>query len=178
METTDGPGVARFFKGWQLGNERLVAAIRPLNADQLALPVGSPTWPIWASASHVAGARAYWLCTVFGEAGLETTPFTDAIAESGWEDDLEHPRSADELVRALESTWKIVEHCLATWTPESLGQEARRVRGDEVQMHTQQSILYRILTHDAYHTGEISLTLGSAGLGEVDLWRGLGRVVK
>ncbi len=29
-------------------------------------------------------------------------------------------------------------------------------------MHTRQSVLYRILTHDAYHTGEISLTLGSA----------------
>jgi hypothetical protein len=45
-------------------------------------------------------------------------------------------------------------------------------------MHTRQSVLYRMLTHDAYHTGEISLTLGSAGLGEVDLWRGLARIVK
>jgi uncharacterized damage-inducible protein DinB len=174
---TTSSGVAPFFKGWQLGNERLVEAIRPLSADQLALPVGAPTWPIWASVSHLAGGRAYWLCAVFGEPGLETTPFTSAIAELGWEDELEHPRRADELVRALESTWKIVEHCLATWTPESLGQEARRVRGDEVQMHTRQSVLYRLLTHDAYHTGEISLTLGSAGLGEVDLWRGLARVV-
>jgi hypothetical protein len=45
-------------------------------------------------------------------------------------------------------------------------------------MHTRQSVLYRLLTHDAYHTGEISLTLGSAGLGAVDLWRGLARVVR
>jgi uncharacterized damage-inducible protein DinB len=82
-------------------------------------------------------------------------------------------------VRALESSWRIIEHCLATWTPESLSQEARRVRNDgEVQMHTRQSVLYRLLTHDAYHTGEISLTLGSAGLGAVDLWRGLARVVR
>jgi len=81
-------------------------------------------------------------------------------------------------VHALESTWKIVEHSLATWTPESLGQEARRVRGDEVQLHTRQSVLYRMLTHDAYHIGEISLTLGSAGLGDVDLWRGLARIQK
>jgi uncharacterized damage-inducible protein DinB len=178
VRVTDGPGVAPFFKGWQLLNERLVAAIRPLSADQLALPVGSPTWPIWASVSHLAGGRVFWLCQIFGEPGLETTPLTEMNVDMGWEDDLEHPRRADELVRALESTWKIVEHCLATWTPESLGQEARRVRGDEVQLHTRQSVLYRILTHDAYHTGEISLTLGSAGLGEVDLWRGLARVVK
>jgi uncharacterized damage-inducible protein DinB len=174
---TDSKGVAPFFKGWQLGNERLAAAIGPLNAEQLALPIGSPTWPIWASVSHLAGGRVFWLCQIFGEPGRETTPFTDATLDMSWEDDLAHPRSADELVRALESTWKIVERCLATWTPESLGQEARRVRGDEVQMHTRQSVLYRMLTHDAYHIGEISLTLGSAGLGEVDLWRGLARIV-
>ena len=174
----DGRGVAPFFKGWQLGNERLVAAIRPLNADQLALPIGSPTWPIWGSVSHIAGGRVFWLCNIFGEPGRETTPFTDPDSDMSWEDDLSHPRNADELVHALESTWKIVEHSLATWTPESLGQEARRVRGDEVQLHTRQSVLYRMLTHDAYHIGEISLTLGSAGLGDVDLWRGLARIQK
>lgn len=172
---TTGPGVAPLFKGWQLGNERIVARLRPLKAEQLALPVGSPTWPIWASASHLAGARVFWLCHVFGEPGIETTPFTHAVADLGWEDDLDHPRRADELVHALESSWRIIERTLATWTPESLGQEARRVRGDEVQMHTRQSVLYRLLTHDAYHASEISLTLGSAGLGEIDLWRGLAR---
>ncbi len=140
--------MAPLFKGWQLQNERLVAALRPLTADQLTLPVGSPTWPIWASASHIAGVRPYWLCTVFGEPGAETTPFA-GMSDAGWEDDLSHPRRAAELVGALESTWKIVD----------------------------QSVLFRLVTHDAYHTSEISLTLGSAGLGAIDLWRGLGRVV-
>src|SRR5438270_275545 len=129
-------------------------------------------------ASHVAGARVHWLCGVFKEPGLETTPFGDLnIMESGWEDDLGHPRDADELVHALESSWSIVAHCLETWTVDSLEQEARRVRGDEVQMHTRQSVLLRLLTHDAYHTGEMSLVLGSHGLGEIDLWRGLARVL-
>ena len=153
-----------------------MGAIRPLSAEQLALPVGSPDWPMWASASHIAGVRPYWLCTVFGEPGAEATPFA-GMSDAGWEDDLSHPRSAAELVGALESTWQIVERTLATWTPESLGQEARRVRGGEVQLHTRQSVLFRMLTHDAYHSSEISLTLGSAGLGAIDLWRGLGRVV-
>jgi len=170
-------GVAPFYKGWQLQNERLVAALRPLNAEQLALAVGSPDWPIWASASHIAGTRVFWLCTVFGEPGVEATPFAGS-GYVGWEDDLAHPRSASELAGALESTWRIIERCLATWTPESLGQEARRVSGTEVQLHTRQSVLFRMLTHEAYHTGEISLTLGSAGLGAIDLWRGLGRVVQ
>jgi hypothetical protein len=118
----------------------------------------------------------YWLCHVFNEPGAETTPFTDPSGV-GWEDDLDHPRGADELVAALRSSWAIVEHTLAVWTPDSLTQEARRVRGDKVQIHTRQSVLMRMITHDAFHSGEISLILGSHGLGAIDMWKGLSRVV-
>lgn len=167
--------LAPFYEGWGLINKGLVSALAPLSTEQLALPVGSPTWPIWASASHLAGARVYWLCHVFKEPGAETTPFTDPTG-LGWEDDIEHPRSGDELVGALASSWKIVEQCLAMWTPEMLGQEARRTRGTEVQIHTRQSVLMRLLAHDAYHCGEISLILGGTGLPAIDVWAGLSRV--
>lgn len=169
--------IAPFYEGWGLINAGLIAALAPLSADQLALPVGSPTWPIWASASHLAGARVYWLCHVFKEPGAETTPFTDPTG-FGWEDDLARPRSAPELVGALESSWKIVQRCLAGWTPETLGQEARRTRGSEVQIHTRQSVVIRLLTHDAYHCGEISLILGSHSVAAIDPWAGLSRVVR
>ena len=169
--------IAPFYKGWHLVNESLIKALAPLSAEQLALPVGSPTWPIWASASHLAGTRVFWLCQIFREPGAETTPFTDPTG-FGWEDDLTRPRSADELVGALTSTWKIVERCLATWTPESLDQEARRTRGTVIQIHTRQSVIMRMITHDAYHSSEISLILGSHGLAAIDPWVGLSRVVR
>jgi uncharacterized damage-inducible protein DinB len=168
--------VASLYRGWELQNERLSAALSKLTPEQLALPVGSPTWPIWASASHLAGARVYWLCHIFKEPGVETTPFTDPSG-MGWEDDPAHPRSADELVHALDVSWKIVRRTLDTWTLDSLGQEMQRVMSDgTIQFHTRQSVLYRMVTHDAYHTSEISLILGSHGLGEIDIWRGLARV--
>jgi uncharacterized damage-inducible protein DinB len=170
--------IAPLYAGWHLANEALIAAVEPLTGEQLALPQGSP-WPIWALVSHIAGARVYWLCHVFGEPGVETTPFTDPNA--GWEDDPAHPRSAAELVGALRSTWRIVERCLATWTPESLSTTAQRVRGERVQLHTRQSVLMRMITHDAYHCGEIAMTLGAHGLGgtspngPIDMWSGLSR---
>ena len=167
--------IAHSYEGWNLVNESLVAALAPLSAEQLALPIGSPTWPIWASVGHLAGARVYWLCHVFKEPGAETTPFTDPTG-MGWEDDLAQPRSAGELVKALTSSWKIVERCLATWTTETMEQEARRTRGSVVQIHTRQSVLIRLITHDAFHSGEISLVLGSNGLGAIDPWIGLSRV--
>ncbi len=164
--------IAPFYEGWRLANDTLIAALQHLTSEQVAIPVGSPTWPIWASASHLAGARVYWLCHIFKEPGAETTPFTDPSG-FGWEDDLTHPRDAKELTGALASSFGIVERCLATWTPESLTQEARRVRENVVQIHTRQSVLWRLITHDAFHSGEISLALGSNGLGAIDMWRGL-----
>jgi uncharacterized damage-inducible protein DinB len=150
-----------------------------LSTEELALPMGAPPWPLWASVAHLAGGRVYWLCHVVGEPGVERTPFRDP--ENGWEDDLGHPRTAEELVGALASSWEIVERCLETWTPEMLGHEVALTRGGATRLHTLQSILWRILTHDAYHCGEIALTLGSHGFdrggpnGPIDLWAGLSR---
>jgi hypothetical protein len=51
------PNVAPYYAGWQLANDRLIGAIEHLTPEQLALPVGLAMWPIWASVSHLAGAR-------------------------------------------------------------------------------------------------------------------------
>jgi uncharacterized damage-inducible protein DinB len=177
-------GVEAFYRGLDLENAALIGAIRDLTPEQLALPI-APGVPIWASVSHLAGTRVFWLCHIFKEPGAETTPFNDP-GGMGWEDDLAHPRSADELVSALESTWRIVERVLATWTPDTLGQEAKRVGPTgEVRLHSRQSVLMRIITHEAYHCGEIALTLGNNGLGgrtgpngPIDMWAGLSRLEK
>ena len=168
-------GVAPFYAGWRQMNDRLAEVVGSLSPEELAWVPAPQMWPVWALVGHLSGARVYWLCSVLGEPGAETTPFTNA-AEEGWEDDLSRPRGADELVHALGSTWAIVEGCLARWTPEMLPVEFPRRRGDVVQLHTRQSVLIRLLTHDAAHSGEISQTIGSHGRGEIDLWSGLSRV--
>ena len=164
-------GVASYYDGWRFTNDRLVQTIGRLSAEQLGLAAAPNLWPIWATAAHIAGGRVYWLCRVFKEPGATHTPWADP-ASDGWEDDLSHPRGPDELVGALESTWRIVEGCLERWTPAMLQDEFHRELGGKVQIHTRQAVLYRILTHDAEHCGEISLTLGMHGLPGVDLWTG------
>ena len=39
-----------------------------------------------------------------------------------------------------------------------------------VQRHTRQSVLLRLIFHEAYHVGEMSLTLGANGREPIDLW--------
>ena len=92
--------------------------------EQLAVRPSPELWPVWATVAHTAGARAYWLCEVIGEPGADMLPFTN-LADGGWEDDLDHPRGAGELVEALDSTWRLLEGCLDRWTPEMLASGIR-----------------------------------------------------
>ena len=168
--------VARFYVGWQLLNDRLVERIASLSSEELGWTPAPDLMPIWAIAAHLAGTRVYWLCHVLKEPGADTTPFADPSGE-GWEDDLSHPRGADELVFALRSTSDVVTAALGRWTPEMLAVEFPRERAGKIQLHTRQSILWRLITHGAAHTGEISLILGSHGQEGIDPWAGLSRVV-
>ena len=71
---------------------------------------------------------------------------------------------------ALETTGAIVDHCLDTWTGAMLKVEFERRYGAIRQLHMRRSILLRLLSHDAFHSGEISQLLGANGLPAIDLW--------
>src|SRR6266508_5148368 len=88
-----------------------------------------------------------------------------------WSSDVCSSDLSSELVMALESSWSIVERCLERWTSPMLGDVYTREIGGTTQEHTRQAVLMRLITHDAYHTGEISQTLVAHGQPEIDLWR-------
>jgi uncharacterized damage-inducible protein DinB len=170
MSSSDA-SVGRFYQGWQTYNERIVEVVRDLSVQDLQLRPAPDRWPIWATVGHTAGVRVYWLCGVFQEPGAETTPFPDPLSGIGWEDDLDTPRTAAELTEALDSTWRIVAGCLERWTPDTLSEQFERQAENKMQVHARQSVLVRLLSHDAYHSGELSQTLGIHGLPQIDLWR-------
>jgi len=168
--TADAGSIRHLYADWTQYRSRLTDGVRDLTDDQLAIRAGPDHDPIWALAAHCAVTRVYWLCGVLGEPGAETTPFPVPNGE-GWEDHLDHPRTAAELVVALDSTDAIVERCLDTWTVDMLDVEFDRSGRDGVpQRHTRRSVVLRMLSHDAYHAGEISQLLGLNGLPAIDLW--------
>jgi uncharacterized damage-inducible protein DinB len=164
---TDVAPVRDLFPDWPQYNDRLVAAIRDLTADQLALSAGPDHGTIWQLAAHTAGARVYWLCGIVGEPG----PFPNPGEGLGWEDDVAHPRSGEELAWAFGASWDVIASCLGRWTRADLARTVSRDRDGTPQVHTYGSILNRLFSHDAFHAGEISQLLGVHGLGEIDLWR-------
>ena len=160
-----------FYDRWPQYNRRLTEIVGAMTDEQLAIRPAPDLWPIWATVGHTAAARVYWLCGILGEPGAETTPFADPMSGEGWEDDLDHPRSAAELVGALDTTWAIIDGCLDRWTPEALQESVEREYAGRRTTHSRASIVQRILTHEAYHCGELSQTLGIANLPQIDLWR-------
>ena len=163
--------IRTFYDRWPQYNRRLTEIVGAMSDEQLAIRPAPERDPIWATVGHTAGARTYWLCGVLGETGVEATPFPDPLSGEGWEDDLDHPRGADELVHALDTTWAIIDRCLDAWTPTMLEETVERFYGEQRQVHSRSSILQRLLTHEAYHCGELSQTLGIHGLPQIDLWR-------
>jgi uncharacterized damage-inducible protein DinB len=159
-----------FYDRWPQYNRRLTEVVAAMSDEQLAIRPSPDGWPIWATVGHTAAARVYWLCGVVGEPGAETTPFPDPMSGLGWEDDLDHPRDAAELVVALDTTWAIIDRCLDQWTPAMLEETVERPMDGERQVHSRASIVQRLLTHEAYHCGELSQTLGIHGLPQIDLW--------
>src|SRR6478736_1764080 len=105
--------VRPFYDRWPQYNRRLTQIVGAMSDKQLAINPGpdADRWSIWATVAHTASARLYWLCNVLGEPGAEATPWPD-LPDDGWEDDLDHPRHADELVWALDSTFAVVERVL------------------------------------------------------------------
>jgi uncharacterized damage-inducible protein DinB len=158
-----------FYDRWPQYDRRLTEVIGAMTDEQLAIRPAPDLWPIWATVGHTAAVRVYWLCGVLGEPGAESTPFLPT--DDGWEDHLDRPRSAAELVTALDTTWAIIDRVLDRWTPEMLSEDVERFYGEQRQVHTRGSIVQRLLTHEAYHCGELSQTLGIHGLPQIDLWR-------
>jgi uncharacterized damage-inducible protein DinB len=162
--------VASLYPDWPQYAARIRDAVKDLTADQLDLRAGPEHFPIWGLAAHVAGTRVFWLCGVFEEPGAERTPFPAPMTDEGWEDDLAHPRSGDELAWALDSSWEVVRDCLERWAEGDLDRTAARVRDGVTRRHSRASVLNRMCSHDAFHAGEISQLLGLHHLPPIDLW--------
>ena len=158
------------FSTWPIFNARLRDMAAGLTEEQLAIQPSPARWPMWATIGHLACQRVFWLCDAAGEPGADTTPFTNAGNDCPGDDDLEHVLGPQQLVDALDATFRIVEDRLGSWTLESLDEEIRHPDWGPDWAYTRGAILQRSFAHDVHHASELNETLGRAGLPQMDLW--------
>ncbi len=154
---------------WPKFNRRLRAVVGAMTADQLSIQPSPDRWPLWATVGHLACQRVFWLCDFAGEPGAETTPFTNAGYDCPGDDDLTHVLSADALVFALDTTFRIIDNCLDGWTLDMLDEDIRR-DWDTPRIHRRGAVLQRVFAHDVWHSAELNETLAGQGFGQIDFW--------
>ncbi len=153
--------LTKFYKGWDVYQQHLIKAIAPLSADQLALRAAPHLRSIGEIAAHIIGARSRWFHDLMGEGGEDIASLT-TLDRQGMP-----VRTAPELVAAFQTSWQLVESCLARWQPSDLEQTYRD--DDEPETFIRQWVIWHLIEHDLHHGGEISLTLGMYGLEAPDL---------
>jgi hypothetical protein len=159
------------FESWPRVNQALRDAVAAMTPDQLAMQPAPDRWPLWASIGHLACQRVFWLCDFAGAPGADTSPFPDAGFNCPGDDDLEHVWGAADLGDALDATFGIVEHCLDTWTLDSLGEIISHPEwGEHDRRHPRGWVLTRVWGHDLWHIGELNEVLPKLGLPLMNPW--------
>ena len=159
MTTTD-ISLVHFYRGWETYQGYLTSAIAPFTSEQLALRAASHLRSIGILAAHIIAARVVWFHAVMGEGPAELMPMRM------WDEYDPIRQNTAELVTGLETTWSLIQHCLARWTSADLDQTFQRRDG----LFSRQWIIWHVIEHDLHHGGELFLTCGMHVLPVPDLY--------
>jgi uncharacterized damage-inducible protein DinB len=158
------------FDGWDGHQASLVNAVAPLTAAQLAWRPGPDQRSAGEITRHIALGRLTWWFRMQPPGGSE---LMREIAE--WHTDRDGGRhvveeaypiteQADELVRWLEKSWGLIDRTLREWTVADLLRTYRHVYQGTAYAVSNQWTIYRILSHDLHHGGQLATTLGLQGI--------------
>jgi uncharacterized damage-inducible protein DinB len=153
----------RAYDGWPDHQQMLIEAIAPLTDEQLTLRAAPHLRTIEEIATHMIRVRVSWFHDVLKVGGDEFTEFGD------WDRPSRPVRSAAELVRGLETTWRTLADALNQWDATMLDDVFRDSWQDEPYELTRRWVIWHVVEHDLHHGGEISLTLGIHGLKAPDI---------
>ena len=157
--------IPQFYPGWEIYQQKLIAAIAPLTAENLEVRAEPHLWSVSIIVRHIIGARARW----FHEWMEEGSDSDDMRKFLGWDDDTNAHPLASELVLGLAATWQIIHSALQRRTTADMDQLFHNPWNPARPDRTRQWIIWHVLEHDIHHGGEVSIILGAHGLAAIDL---------
>jgi uncharacterized damage-inducible protein DinB len=149
------------YAGWHDYQSKLIAALAPLTDAQFGLRVEPGIRSIEEIVTHMIGARARWF--QIDEDAMEFAEF------ARWDSPTMPVRTTKQAVDGLETTWRLMQAAIASWTAEEWAQEIPSDDPDDPSVITRPWILWHLLEHDLHHGGEVSLTLGRHGYAAPDI---------
>jgi uncharacterized damage-inducible protein DinB len=155
--------IATIYEGWHTYQKEVTRIIGRLDSEQLAIRAGPGLRTVGEMAGHVIAARARRFYQLMGLGGEEFKAF------SRWDRRGAKDRTAEELVKGLESTWKGMHEAIASWTADDWKKSWPREYDGEPKVIMRQWVIWHLIEHDLHHGGEISITLGAHGVPALEL---------
>ena len=192
--TTETPSLITTYDGWKKHQLVLMQTIATLTPEQLAYRPAPHLNSIGELLSHMSLARLWWFYKMDapGSADLarqlplwrsETLNTEDPASLDKWADATEQQGEAitqnlPELIHWLEITWQMIETTLTQWTAADLTQTYRHFTDGKIYLVSRWWTIWRVMSHDLHHGGQVALTLGIQGVEVPDLWWWGGQIIE
>jgi uncharacterized damage-inducible protein DinB len=184
MITATAP-LREIYDGWDGHEQALMNAITPLTPEQLAFRPAPHLRSAGEIISHIAIGRLDWfhrmgapgsgaLARRFAPWETEQVNTEDAEALFRWMRAVEQQEAKivanlAELVEWMQTSWQVIATTLTTWTVADLDKTYRHIYNGKLYSVSRQWTIWRIMSHDMHHGGELAIMLGMQNVPIPDL---------
>ncbi|MBV9863942.1 MAG: DinB family protein [Abitibacteriaceae bacterium] len=165
------PLLNHVFEGWEGFNTSLLHTIELTPAEALTYRAAPEMRSVGEIMRHISLGRINWFHRM-------DAPGSEELVEqmqqrNAWKTDAtghhsvvesDFPITTAELTHWLQATWGMVEQTLNQWTVADLFQTYRHTYWGQTYAVSRQWTLWRIMCHDIYHGGQLTILLGSQGI--------------
>lgn len=151
--------LSTIFDGWDGYQTSIVHAVEPLTPEQLNWRPGPNLRSVGELAGHIASGRLSWFKRMPAPGSVDLALKAQSVNAGG-----EITGDRDVLIYWLNATWTMIADTLKQWTVADLRRSYRHAYAGQVYAVSYQWIIWRILTHDIHHGGELALMLSMQGL--------------
>jgi uncharacterized damage-inducible protein DinB len=164
--------LAQVYDGWDGYNTSLVRAVAPRTPEELAWK-GAPSWrSVGEVAAHISMGRINWFSRMPAPLVADLARETEHLRGTAEQGDRPYQAIANDpeaLVHWLERTWQMVDATLQAWTIEDLFRTYPHTYWGKTYAVSYQWTIWRILTHDVQHGGQLTELLAQQGIVPDDL---------
>ena len=151
--------LSKIYEGWDGYQTSILHAIQPLSHEQLAWRPAPKLRSVGELASHIALGRINWFSRIHAPGSAELLQKQNALSsQTAFADQKE------EIIRWLEMSWQMIADTLDQWTIGDLFRSYRQEYQGKTYLVTYQWTIWRILSHDQHHGGELAIMLGMQGI--------------
>lgn len=159
---SDSTPLSTVFNGWDSYHTSIVHAIQPLTREQITWRPAPHLRSVGEVASHLALGRIEWFARMPAPGSIELAQKA-AVAAVNAATNRQNAALAENrelMIEWLEASWQMIAITLNQWTVKDLARTYQHPYQGHIFEVSYQWTIWRILTHDIHHGGELALMLG------------------